>query len=50
MQNVQTFLVFQEGFEVLKWQYFKFLCVLLLSEAYSETIQTPEMELFAESR
>ena len=35
-----------EGFEVLKLQYFKFLCLLPLSEVYSEPTQTSEKELF----
>ena len=41
--------MFQGGFEVLKLQYFKFLCVLPLSEAYSESSKTSEMDLFVES-
>ena len=42
--------IFQRGFEVLKLQYFKPLCVLPMPEANSEPNQTSEMELFAESR
>ena len=40
----KRFLVFQRGFEVLKLQYFKLLCVLSLSEPYSEPTQTFEIE------
>ena len=36
------------SFEITK--YFKLLCVLPLSEAYSEPIQTSDMELLTESR
>ena len=45
----KRFYIFQGGFGVLKLQYFKLLCVLPLSETYSEPTQTSEMELSLES-
>ena len=44
----KRFYDFQRDFEILKLQYINLLCVLPLSEAYSEPSQTCEMELFAE--
>ena len=46
----KRFYIFQGGFEVLKLQSLKLLCVLLLPGPYSEPTQISVMELFAKSR
>ena len=41
--------IFQGDFKVLKLQYFKLLCVLLLPDTYSKPNQISEKDFFAGS-